>query len=100
LRGLDFVDDFAIVTMSLPRGNRTFEGLPLQDTMEKTGAAPRCGLAVIDLKTGDLAHWLRIEGVMSELFDAVILPGVKRPAAIGFRSDEIRRILSVDLALQ
>lgn len=98
LRGLDFIDDFAIVTMSLPRGNRTFEGLPLSETMEKSGAMPRCGIAVIDLKTGDLAHWLRIEGVVSELFDAIILPGVRRPAAIGFRSDEIRRILSVGAA--
>lgn len=95
LRGLDFVDDFAIITMSLPRGNRTFEGLPLQETLEKTGAAPRCGVAVIDLKTGDLAHWLRLEGVVTELFDAVVLDGAKRPAAIGFRSDEIRRVLSI-----
>ena len=95
LRGLDFVDDFAVVTMSLPRGNKTFEGLALQETLEKTGASPRCGLAVIDLKTGDLVHWLRLEGVVTELFDAVILYGAKRPAAIGFRSDEIRRVLSI-----
>ncbi len=95
LRGLDFVGDFAVVTMSLPRGNRTFEGLSLQETLEKTGAAPRCGLAVIDLNTGDLAHWLRLEGAVTELFDAVILDGAKRPAAIGFRSDEIRRVLSI-----
>ncbi|MFZ5616796.1 MAG: TIGR03032 family protein [Pseudomonadota bacterium] len=95
LRGLDFIDDFAVVTMSLPRGDRTFEDLPLQETLDKTGASPRCGLAVIDLKTGDLAHWLRLEGAVTELFDAVILNNVKRPAAIGFRSDEIRRVLSV-----
>jgi uncharacterized protein (TIGR03032 family) len=95
LRGLDFVADFAVLTMSLPRQNRTFEGLALQDTLEKTGGAARCGLAVIDMKSGDLAHWLRLEGPIVELFDAVILPGVKRPAAIGFRSDEIRRVLSI-----
>ncbi len=95
LRGLDFVGDFAVVTMSLPRGNKTFEGLPLQATLDKTGAQPRCGLAVIDLKTGDLAHWLRLEGVVTELFDAAVLDGAKRPAAIGFKSDEIRRVLSI-----
>lgn len=95
LRGLDFAGDYAIATMSLPRGNRTFEGLPLQDTLDKLDAAPRCGIAVIDMKTGDLAHWLRIEGVVSELFDAVMLPATARPALIGFRSDEIRRVLSV-----
>ncbi len=95
LRGLHFIGDFAIATMSLPRGNRTFEGLPLEEKMEASGAAPRCGIAVIDLKTGDMVHWLRIEGIVTELFDAVLLPGVKRPAAVGFRSDEIRRVLSV-----
>jgi len=95
LRGLDFVGDFAVVTMSLPRGNKTFENLPLQETLDRTGANPRCGLAVIDLKSGDLAHWLRLEGVVTELFDAVVLEGAKRPAAIGFRSDEIRRVLSI-----
>ncbi|MBX2856841.1 MAG: TIGR03032 family protein [Rhodobacteraceae bacterium] len=95
LRGLNFIGDFAVVTMSLPRGDTTFQGLPLQERLNTIGDQPRCGLAVIDLKTGDLAHWLRLEGVVSELFDAVVLPGATRPSAIGFRSDEIRRFLSV-----
>ena len=95
LRGLHFIGDYAIATMSLPRGNRTFEGLPLEAKMEAVGATPRCGIAVIDMRSGDLVHWLRIEGIVTELFDAVLLPGVKRPAAIGFRSDEVRRIISV-----
>ena len=95
LRGVDFIGDYAVTTLSLPRGNRTFEGLPLQDRLEAANAEPRCGLAVIDLKTGDLAHWLRVEGVVTELFDAVLLHGARKPSAIGFRSDEIRRVLSV-----
>lgn len=95
LRGLYFIGDFAVVTMSLPRGNRTFEDLLLQETLDKTRASPRCGIAVIDMNTGDLAHWLRLEGAVVELFDAAILEGVRRPAAIGFRSDEIRRVLSI-----
>lgn len=95
LRGLSFHGDYALVTLSLPRGNRTFEGLPLDDKLKAAGAVARCGIGVIDLRTGDLVHWLRIEGVVKELFDAIVLPGVRRPAAIGFRSDEIRRILSV-----
>ena len=31
-----------------------------------------------------------IEGVAEELYDVAALPGVLRPMAIGFRSDEIR----------
>ena len=40
-------------------------------------------------------HTLRIEGVIEELYDVAILPGVRRPMAIGFRSDEIRRVSSI-----
>ncbi len=40
-------------------------------------------------------HWLRIEGVVDELYDVAVLPNVKRPMAIGLKTDEIRRVLSI-----
>ena len=43
----------------------------------------------------DVVHWLRIEGVVSELYDVVVLPGVTRPMALGFKTDEIRRMISM-----
>jgi hypothetical protein len=51
---------------------------------------------VIDLRSGDAVHWLRIEGVVDELYDVVALPGVRRPMALGFKTDEIRRVLSIE----
>ena len=33
---------------------------------------------------------LEVEGVVQELYDIAIIPGVKRPKALGFKSDEIR----------
>ena len=33
---------------------------------------------------------------MRELFDVAVLPGVRNPAAIGFITDEIRRVISID----
>jgi hypothetical protein len=44
----------------------------------------------------DIVHWLRIEGVVSELYDVVVLPNVMRPMLLGFKSDEIRRTISID----
>jgi hypothetical protein len=45
---------------------------------------------VIDLRTGDVAHWLRLDGgLVQELYDVVALPGVVRPKALGFQTDEI-----------
>ena len=96
LRGLDFSGDFAIIGVSKPRENRTFSGLALDDNLAKNKAEARCGLYVVDLKTGDLVHWVRIEGVVRELYDVVVLPDRTNTAAVGFRSDEIRRVISIE----
>ena len=32
---------------------------------------------------------------MSELYDVVAIPGVKRPMSIGFKTDEIERLWSI-----
>jgi hypothetical protein len=56
----------------------------------------RCELLVIDLNTGDAVHWLRISGIIEELYDVAALAGVRRPMAVGLKSDEIRRVLSVE----
>ena len=98
LRGLTFVGDFAIVGMSRPRDNKTFSGLMLDENLASRGAEARCGLAVIDLRTGDVVHWLRIEGIVAELYDVIVLPGVQRPMALGFKTDEIRRTISIGAA--
>lgn len=95
LRGLAFSGDFAVVGLSQPRGDHSFRGLPLDQALERRGAEPRCGIMVIDLRTGDAVHWLRLGGVVQELYDVALLPGVRRPAAVGFKSDEIRRVITV-----
>jgi uncharacterized protein (TIGR03032 family) len=99
-RGLAFIGSYAIVGVSLARDNRTFQGLPLDQALAARGAEPRCGIMIIDTRTGDIVEWLRIEGVVRELFDVVVLPGIRNPSAIGFKTDEIRRVISVDDTLQ
>lgn len=96
MRGLSFHGDFALVGLSRPRHNKTFSGLPLDDNLKAKQAEPRCGIQVIDLRTGDAVHWVRFEGVVEELYDVVALPGVRRPMALGFKTDEIRRVLSIE----
>ncbi|HEX8667608.1 MAG TPA: TIGR03032 family protein [Allosphingosinicella sp.] len=94
-RGLAFVGGHAVVGLSLARENRTFSGLPLDEALRRRDTDARCGLAVFDLATGDMVHWLRIEGVVRELYDVAVLPGVRRPSAIGFKTDEVKRIVSI-----
>lgn len=93
LRGLSFHGDYAIVGLSKSRENKTFSGLALDENLRAGDAEARCGLQVIDLRTGDVLHWIRMEGVVTELYDVVSLPGVIRPQALGFKTDEIRRVL-------
>lgn len=89
-RGLTFVDRFAVVGLSRPR-EQTFSGLPLDDALTKHQALPRCGLLVVDMDRAQVVQWLELTGVVDELYDVIALPGVRRPKALGLKTDEIRR---------
>ncbi len=95
LRGLAFYEDYAILGLSKPR-EKSFTGLPLDERLTKLKTEARCGLCVVDLKRGDIVHWLDIDGVITELYDVAVLLGVKRPMALGFATDEIRWILTME----
>ena len=86
----------AVVGLSRPRENRSFTGLPLQNALLQRDADARTGLLVIDLDSGQITDWVRIEGVIAELFDVAVLPGIRNPSAIGLKGTEIRRVLSVN----
>ena len=87
---------YAVIGSSMQRKNLTFQGLPLDSALKKKGAEARCGVFVVDTRTGDAVHWLRLEGIVDELYDVVVLPNVTRPMAIGTQSDEIRRMISME----
>jgi uncharacterized protein (TIGR03032 family) len=95
LRGLSFVGPYALVGLSKPRHNKTFSGLDLDERLKAREVEPRCGIQVIDLRSGDVVHWLRLDGMVEELYDVAALPGAQRPMALGFKTDEIRRVLNV-----
>lgn len=94
-RGLAFVGDYAVIGLSKARQNRTFTGLALDEALDARGAEARCGLLIVDLRSGDVVHWVRLEGVVEELYDVAVIPGVVRPMAIGIQSDDIRRVIRV-----
>lgn len=95
LRGLSFIGDHAVMGLSLPRDNKTFSGLALDDALADRKVEPRCAIYVVDLKSGDVVCWARLHGVVTELYDVVALPGTKKPMMIGFKSEEVRRMISV-----
>ena len=89
VRGLSFVGDYAVLGSSKPRHGDVYSGLALDDSLARSGEEPCLGLFVVDLRSGEIAEWLLLEGPMRELFEVVTLPGVRRPKAIGFVTDEI-----------
>ncbi len=98
VRGLAFWQNWAIVGLSKPRGgDNTFSGLELDELLVAKDAEARCGMMMIDLTTGAIVHWLRFEGIVTELYDVQVIPTVQKPMALGFQTDEIAQLITLEL---
>lgn len=96
MRGLYFHGDYALIGVSNPRHDKTFNGLPLNDNLKLQNLEPNCGMYVIDLRTGNIIHWIYFKDIVYELYDIIALPGVRSPMAIGFKTDEINYTINID----
>jgi uncharacterized protein (TIGR03032 family) len=95
LRGLAFHESYALVGLSRPR-ERSFIGLMLDDELARYGQSPHCGIHVIDLRSGEVVHWLHFDESIGEVYDLVVLANVRKPMAFGFKTGEIRRTVTMD----
>lgn len=95
LRGLAIHNGHAIATVSLPRDG-VFSGLALQDELKKRDGEPWCGICIVDLRSGDLVEWIRLNGAIKELFDVAVIPDVRCPMALGVQSPDIQSLISFD----
>lgn len=96
LRGLSFHNHFAVMTLSKPR-HATFQGLPLDSRLKQESIVPMCGVAIVDCRSGRIVETLELESdVVSELYDVVVLPGVRRPMAMSIRSPELERMILIE----
>ncbi len=96
VRGLTFIGDYALVGISAVRKNKTFRGLELEENLKSRHTDARCGIQVINILTGDTEHWIRIEGIVDELYDVVSLPNIIRPLIIGTKKDDIHKMISME----
>lgn len=96
LRGLACIGAYAVVGSSKFRGGGLYSGLPLDDALARAGTGPKLGIFIVSLTSGRIVEWLLVEGPVHELFDVVVLGGVKRPAALGLVTDEIERLVWFD----
>lgn len=95
IRGLDFVEGYAVVTVSKPRYKR-FDGLHLADKLEEKDADPWCGVLIVSLNDGSIAQWVRFDGAIQELFDVCILPGVRDALTVGPHTAEFNNFITYE----
>jgi uncharacterized protein (TIGR03032 family) len=95
-RGLAFTGRYAVIGLSRPRGNQTFEGLELGEQLAARDTVARCGLLIVDIDSGRAVEWLRFEGVVEELYDVAILDGVSQAEAIGFVGTDLAEAVIAD----
>jgi uncharacterized protein (TIGR03032 family) len=95
LRGMTIHNNHAIVTVSKPR-NGTFKGLLLDGELKARDAEAWCGVVVVNLASGDIVEWIKLDGHIVELFDVAGMPGVKCPMSIGPGTAEIQNTITFD----
>jgi uncharacterized protein (TIGR03032 family) len=95
VRGLAFSGDYAIVGLSRPRYD-DFAGLELNDRLRDRGEEAWCGLWIIDMRSGEGVHWLRIDGQVRELYDVAVLPAVSCPRSVSDATEEALDLITID----
>lgn len=78
-RGLDLIGETALVGLSRIRETAVFGGLPLEQQHEEL----RCGVALVNLRSGELQSFCWFESGVEEVFSVTALPGYRNPRLIG-----------------
>jgi uncharacterized protein (TIGR03032 family) len=90
LRGLCFIGPYAMVGLSRIREKHIFGGLPVQSRYERL----RCGIAVVDLRSGREAGFFEFTQGCEEIYDVQFLPGLKRPMILNLEKPASRQAIS------
>jgi uncharacterized protein (TIGR03032 family) len=90
-RGLAFSGPYAFVGLSKIRKTSAMDGVPLADRREQL----KCGVAVVDLRSGQVIAFLEFQTAVEEIFDVQLLPGLRFPEVIGFQQETIQHTFVV-----
>jgi uncharacterized protein (TIGR03032 family) len=82
-RGLALLGPLAFVGLSKVREHATFGGVPIALQPERL----KCGVAIVELTTGDMIGLLEFHSGIDEIFDIRLLPGVRSPVLSGPHHD-------------
>ena len=84
-RGLAFAGPFAFVGLSKIRPTSAMDGVPIAEQREQL----KCGIAVIDLRTGNAVGEVEFHTAVEEIFDVQLLTGIRFPELVGFQKEAL-----------
>jgi uncharacterized protein (TIGR03032 family) len=84
-RGLDFCGPLAFVGLSQVRETAVFSGIPITEPSRER----HCGVWVVDLRSGQVAAFVRFEDQLQEIFGVQVLPGIRYPELLNDGKHEL-----------
>jgi uncharacterized protein (TIGR03032 family) len=90
-RGLAMWGPYAFIGLSKIRKTSAMDGVPLAERREEL----KCGVAVVDLRSGQIMALLEFQSAVEEIFDVQLLPGLRFPEVIGFQQETIQNTFVV-----
>ena len=61
------------------------DGVPIAERRDEL----KCGIAVLDLRSGQTIAFLEFQTAVEEVFDVQLLPGLRFPEVIGFQQETL-----------
>jgi uncharacterized protein (TIGR03032 family) len=78
-RGLAVCGRYAFVGLSKIRQTSAMDGVPLA---ERRREEIKCGVAIVDLRSGQAIAFLEFKTAVEEIFDVQLLPGLRFPEEV------------------
>ena len=84
-RGLAICGPYAFIGLSKIRKTSAMDGVPLAERREQL----KCGVAAVDLRSGQMVGLLEFQTAVEEIFDVQTLSGLRFPEVLGFQKDAV-----------
>lgn len=90
-RGVAFSGPLVFIGLSKIRPTSAMDGVPLATRRDEL----KCGIAVVDLRSGQTIALLEFQSAVEEIFDVQLLPNLRFPEVIGFQNDSLNHTFVV-----
>lgn len=90
-RGWALAGPYAFVGLSKIRKTSAMDGVPIAERRDEL----KCGIAVLDLRSGQTIAFLEFQTAVEEIFDVQLLPALRFPEVIGFQQETLNNTFIV-----